>query len=275
MSVTDCTYDGRRDEILVAYLYEDMEPPERELFAAHLPGCGACRTELDDLTSVRAGLARWTPPEPERRLTLAPPVPRRPARIWSALAEVPAWAQVAAALLVLGIAAGVANLNVQYDRDGFSVRTGWMAPATAGPAFRSAESGGTPELKLGPTAAAAGGQAADPAPWRAELAALERSFRAQVQNASATPQPARSGADDAELLRRVRAIVEASERNQQRELALRVAEVARDMQAHRVADLQRIQRTLNVIENATGGAIVRQGRVLNDLRAAVRVSQQQ
>jgi hypothetical protein len=121
----------------------------------------------------------------------------------------------------------------------------------------------------------AGAQAADPAPWRAELAALEQSLRAQVQNGSAMPRPARSGADDVELLQRVRAIVEASERNQQRELALRVAEVARDMQAQRVADLHRIQRTLNVIENTTGGAIVRQGRVLNDLRAAVRVSQQQ
>lgn len=257
MSVAACEHEGRRDEILVAYLYDDLEPAEREAFASHLAQCAVCWTELADLQSVRANLARWTPPEPARVLTFTPQMPRR-ARLWSALADVPAWAQVAAALLVVGIAASIANLHLQYNRDGFSVRTGWMAQAPSLDAGPSVNSGAAPDL-----------------PWRAELAALERTLRAEVQSATAAAErrAAQGGGSDAELLRRVRALIEASERTQRRELALRVAEVARDVQAQRYADLQRIQRNLNVIENATGGAIVRQGKLLNNL--AVRVSQQQ
>ena len=63
---------------------------------------------------------------------------------------------------------------------------------------------------------------------------------------------------DAALLRRVRTLIDASESSQRRELALRVAEVARDVQAQRNADLQRIQRTFTVLENKTAGEIVKQ-----------------
>jgi len=71
----------------------------------------------------------------------------------------------------------------------------------------------------------------------------------------------------------VRALIEASEQNQRRELALRVAEIARDVQAQRTADLQRIQRTFTVLETNTAGEIVKQRQLWNNL--AMRVSQQQ
>jgi hypothetical protein len=79
--------------------------------------------------------------------------------------------------------------------------------------------------------------------------------------------------DNAALLRQVRALIAASESNQRRELALRVAELGRDFQLVRNADLQRIQRSFTVLENQTGGAIVRQGQLLDKI--ATRVSQQQ
>ena len=41
----------------------------------------------------------------------------------------PAWAQLAAASLVVGVAAGISGLDVQYGKDGLSVRTGWNRPA--------------------------------------------------------------------------------------------------------------------------------------------------
>ena len=40
----------------------------------------------------------------------------------------PAWAQVAAALFVLGVSATIANLDVRYDRSGLTIRTGWSKP---------------------------------------------------------------------------------------------------------------------------------------------------
>jgi ribosomal protein L30/L7E len=78
--------------------------------------------------------------------------------------------------------------------------------------------------------------------------------------------------DDAALLARVRSIVQESERRQQRELALRVAEVARDSQVQRQADLVKIDRSLGLIQRNTGVEVMRTQQQLNTL--AQRVSQQ-
>jgi hypothetical protein len=260
MSDIACTY-LRRDEILVAYLYDDLEPDQREAFAAHVATCADCRVEIDDLHAVRADLSRWTPPEPARVLAFSAGPPPKP-RLATTLASLPLWAQVAAALVVLGLSAAVANVRMRYDAEGLTVSTGWSAPAASVAA--------APSTALD---ALAGDRPAD-APWRADLAALERTMRAELEARGTVPAraAARSTDDDA-LLRRVRAMIEASERNQRRELALRVGEVARDVQVQRAADLQRIQYNLNVIGNTTGGAIVQQRRLLNNL--AVAVSQQQ
>jgi hypothetical protein len=270
MNTTFCTYEGSRDEMIVAYLYEDIEPAARSAFESHIAGCAVCREEIAELRVMRTELARWAPPGPARVFTFPASTAPRRSRVWSALAEIPAWAQVAAALLVLGIAAGIANVEVKYDRAGFAVRTGWMATDAASAAGGSFSSGVTPDLKVGPTDASTAAQ-----PWRADLTALERQLRAELQTAKAEAVK-RGGPEarsDADLLRRVRALIEESERNQRRELALRVAEVAREGQAQRIADLQRIQRGFNALENTTGGAILRQGVLLNNL--AVKVSQQQ
>jgi hypothetical protein len=291
MSDISCTYDGRRDEMLVDYLYDELDAAARRAFDAHLASCGTCRGELAELRAVRTELAEWAPPEPARVLAIAPSAaaPRRNV-VWSALAEIPAWAQVAAAMLALAVAAGVANLQINYGAQGLTVRTGWLSVPDmnvgptdggtdpAGATARSASnSNGGPSFSsgaasdVGPSfSAAAGGSRSDAAPWAEELAALERDLRAEIEKAQLTRSagaPAR--ADDATLAR-VRAMIEASERNQRRELALRVAEVAREVQTQRVADLQRIQRSFAVLENSTSGAIFRQGRLLDNL--AVRVS---
>ena len=111
--------------------------------------------------------------------------------------------------------------------------------------------------------------AATEAPWRADLAALETALRADIQNAAPPAQRAAlaadSAGDSAALLRQVRTLIAASESSQRRELALRVAEVARDFQVQRNADLQRIQGTFTVLENKTTGEIVKQRTVLNNL----------
>jgi hypothetical protein len=251
MSDTACTLQ-RRDEILVAYLYDDLEPDERQTFTSHLKRCAVCLAELDELHGARVDLAQWTPPSPARVLTFQS-MPAPPARMWSALARIPAWTQVAAALLVLGVAAAIANFEIRVDDRGLTVRTGWAATSAA----------------ADPAGAAAAVGAATEAPWRADLAALETALRADMQNAAPPAQRAAlaadSAGDSAALLRQVRTLIAASESSQRRELALRVAEVARDFQVQRNADLQRIQGTFTVLENKTTGEIVKQRTVLNNL----------
>jgi hypothetical protein len=81
------------------------------------------------------------------------------------------------------------------------------------------------------------------------------------------------GASDKDVMVRMRALVADSERRQQRELALRIAEVFRDVQAQRQSDLVRIDRSLGLMQNSTGIEVARQRELLNSL--AVRVSQRQ
>ena len=59
-------------------------------------------------------------------------------------------------------------------------------------------------------------------------------------------------------MRRVRALIDESERRQQRELALRVAEVVRDVNAQRQADLVKIDRSLGFIQNSTSASMMKQ-----------------
>ena len=270
MTDTRCGYEGDRDEALIAYLYDDddIAPIDRSSFEAHVAACGQCRAELDELRGVRAHLSRWTPPLPERRPSTVDP---RPSTAKSRLAhswrEIPAWAQVAAAMLVLGISAGVANLNVHYDRDGLTVRTGWSKPAVAsndpsvGRDFSRAESAGEAQLKLRPTNA---GPANDHAPWRDDLAALERQLRRELRSSAvsmptaATRAASTSAMSNDEMIRRVRELIAASERRQQSELALRVASVARDVNAARAGDLARIEQTLGMLQTSTGAELMKQ-----------------
>src|SRR5436190_19675770 len=123
-----CGYSGDRNETLMCYLYDDITAIDRSSFEAHLATCAQCREELEALRGVRAHLTTWAPPQPnfESRVSTADrrhaTRDSRETRWWR---EIPVWAQLAAAVLVLGVAAGIANLNVHYGSDGLTVRTGW------------------------------------------------------------------------------------------------------------------------------------------------------
>ena len=263
MIETICTYSGR-DDLLIAYLYDDIEPGDRAAFSAHLHGCRRCTRELAALRGVRSTLSSWAPPEPARALAgytppafepvirIEPPAARR---TWH---DVPGWAQVAAAVLVLGVSAAIANIEVRHDAAGWTLRTGW--------ARTDARSAASPAPATPPTAAPS------PAPWKADLAALEQDLRAELRSAPARAVPAASPVSDAELQRRVRAIIEESERRQERELALRVAEVVKDVNAQRQADLVKIDRSLGFIQSSTYGEQMKQRELVNYL---LKVSQKQ
>jgi hypothetical protein len=261
-----CGYDGDREEALIACLYDDgTDVPERALFEAHLFTCATCRDELAGLRGVRSQLARWAPPEPALDTIHHPQSSiRNPQSAMPWWRQVPAWAQVAAALLFLGVSAAIANLDVRYDASGLHVRTGWMqAAATAPIEGAPAENGARALVSTGGAT-----------PWRAELTALEQELRTEMRSvrsaaaAQSTPARASAPASDAEVIKRVRALVDESEKRQQRELALRVAEVIRDVATQRQADLVKIDRTLGVVQNNLGVEVLRDRQRLDILYRA-------
>jgi anti-sigma factor RsiW len=250
MTQKHCDYSGDRDGVLVAYLYGDIDPSLRAAFATHLAGCPACRDELAAFGGVRERLGQWAVVEPELPIVsnVIPDATRPMAAARGWWRDIPAWAQVAAAFVFLGVAAGIANLDARFDRGGLTVRTGWSRDA--GSPVRADESGNL-------------------APWREEFAALEARLRADLRASTpAAVAPAGAGGRqasslDAEALGRVRALISDSERRQQRELALRVAEIVREVNTQRQADLVRIDRTLGQLQTNTGVEVMRQRELLN------------
>ncbi len=268
-----CGYTADRDETLVAYLYGEIDPAQRSAFEAHLATCERCRHELTMMEDVRHQLQAWTVPEATPSVIHdvgnepgAASVRQRPSA-WGLLREVPAWAQVAAALVFLGVSAGVANLNVRYDRNGLTILTGWsQAQATATDANAEPRA---PE-----------GNASAEVPWRADLDALEGRLKAELTSSRALTVPTADGsrsshALDAETLRQVRTLVRESERKQQNELALRIAEVMREFDTKRGTDLVNINQTLRAMQSNTGIEVLKQREALSRLDYLVRTSGQQ
>jgi hypothetical protein len=261
-----------RDETIVAFLYDDLDAGSRRDFEAHVLTCAVCREEVAGLQTVRAQLARWEPPAVASLQSQSPASGRTSQPWWR---TIPAWAQVAAALLFLGVSAGIANLDVRYDQGGLTIRTGWST--------RPSGAGGPATPKLVGVAPSDGGSgvatnvSANDRPWRSDLAALEQQlkteFHASQVSSSIGPQSVRAASSaDAETLRRVRALLDESEKRQQRELALRVAEVLRDVNAQRQADLIKIDRNLDGMQNKLGVEVFQQRQSLNYF---MRVNQRQ
>ena len=245
-----CRYEGDRMDAIVTYCYGEAAPDDRSRFEAHLAICTVCCDEVAELVAVRTELKTWQPPDIR---PVAKTVPAGGlARLSARLREVPAWAQVAAALLVLGVSAGLANLEIRYGMDGLSVRTGWMRDGgVTAPAPRENAS---PDAQ---------------APWLADLVSLEARLRSDIaaakpQDASFSTVPA-AARDTSDVLKRVRALIDESEKRQQRELALRVAEVIRDLGAQRQADIVKIDRTLGAVQNNLGVEVMKDRQRLNNL----------
>jgi len=260
-----CGFAGDRDDTLIAYLYDDIEPGVRAAFDAHLTACAQCRDELAAMRGVRTTLARWNPPELK---SLGANQPTHQSPWWR---QIPAWAQVAAALLFLGVSAGIANLDVRYDSNGLVIRTGWASPpgrpvaSTATPQPSAAQ----PSSALLPSSAAPSSVAQGLSPAsKADLAALAQQLRAELRTSSsagAANAAGRAASSDAEILRKVRALIDETERRQQRELALRLAQALSDVNAQRQADLRRIDVSLNGVQNSLGVEVLKQRRSLNYL----------
>jgi anti-sigma factor RsiW len=221
-------------ELLIAYVYEDISDMDRVRFERHLRECAACRGEIAAIGTVRQDLATWDPPQPnlDFRVTQG----RRPSwRAW----WTPAFGLAAAAVLVLAAAAAVANVEVSYGQNGFAVRAGWNRAAA--PVANTSV-----DLAAGTRASIERTTVAD---FDRRLRQLEAaSHGSPVREVSVVPGARLS---DTEMLHRVRDLLAQSESRQQQELALRIGQVIRDIEAQRVADLTRIQQGLGRIDAMT------------------------
>jgi hypothetical protein len=160
----------------------------------------------------------------------------------------PGWAQAAAACLIFGV-----GLSLGIVR------------------------GTTPVVPAAQTAAAGTASPASATSVTSrDLAALEQRLRTEMAELRAAPAQASAGApqqplSNAQIMAQVRALIEESELRQQRELALRTAQVVRDFDSQRRVDLAQIQRNFGQIEGLTGAEVREQRQMLNYL---MRVSEQ-
>ena len=292
---------------LVSYLYDECDPADREAISTHVSLCVACAAELAALQSARVHLESWTPPEGElgfrvvgardsgsrapTSLGVGPlggsPGAQPPSGSWWRQ-PLPAWAQAAAACLLFatGLWLGIVRGSTP---DALSMQTLSMQTLS-----RQAQSSGsmtdiaTSGVELSETIGAASVSAVSASPAsasgtsmpvaaasRADLEALERRLVAEItelraETASAiTAAPA--GMSEAQMLARVRVLLDESEQRQQQELALRTAQVVRDVDSQRQVDLAQIQRNFGQIEGLTGAEVREQREILNYL---MRVSEQ-
>ena len=261
---TECSLGDGRESALMAYLYDEAEARERAALDRHLAECLVCRAELVELTDVRHGLAAWAAPEvaegvggkaPRAALRLVEPPARRQG--FKRFADAPVWLQAAAAMLVVGAALGMANLDLTYSpANGLKITTGWMGSSSA-----------VQVASVAQPATAAPVQTVATTPWRDDISALEQRLVQAIKS-----QPEATNASDDTLLKQVRQLVQESERRQQNELLLRVSELAREVQVQRQGDLQRIDQMFGVVQNRTGIQVRQQQQQLNEL--VQRVSQQ-
>jgi putative zinc finger protein len=235
---------------LVSYLYDDLDAAARERLERHLRGCADCSEELAGLRAVRTDLLAWTPPEPEFafRIVAEPRVSqaghdRRGGTVLTP--DVPSWRAwlkpasglAAAAVLVLAAAAGLARIEVHNGPDGWTLRTGAAAADASFDATRTAALAAH-DIYLPDDGAFA--------VLERRIAALEASSRdtSGVRNASLVG----ARPSNEEVLKVVRELLAQSETRQKGELALRIAQVIRDIDAQRVADLNRVQQGLGRID---------------------------
>ena len=241
------TFECGDNAALVSYLYGEGEAVERSAIEAHLEHCPACAAEVEALGSTRMLLAAWTPPESDlgfRIVSESRSNVLRPPQWWRQ--PMPAWAQAAAAVLIFGTGLSLGVLS------------------------RNADEAGPVTIAEAPAVAPAAAAFSPAAVSRDDLAALEQRMRAEMSQLRTVSAPAASSASAAQLLAQVRTLIDESEQRQRRELALRTAEVMRDVDAQRQFDFARVQRALGQFEGQAGAEFQRQRRDLNNL---IRVAQ--
>ena len=142
-------------DVLIDYLYGEVDPDARTRVEAHLRSCERCADEVNGLTDVRGTLEAWDPPSAGLgfRVVSDPHPEPVPVSLWDRLWHPPAWGFAAAAVLVLAAAAVIAKPEVEIGRGEMVLRIGW-SDAAPDPATQSGEE---PEMSADRATLAAAG----------------------------------------------------------------------------------------------------------------------
>lgn len=264
MTDISCNYPDR-EAVLAAFLYDDLEIAERVAFDAHVMACLPCRSELAELRQVRATLGKWAPPEPARTIPFTSRTPNpEPRTTW--WHQVPVWAQVAAAMLVLGVSASIANLDVRYDKSGLNVTTGWSKPVPVAT---------TATATVAPAAAAT--TVSSDSVSREEFDQLRVQLQSEVRARTSMVKAASTGVPasdatmpDGEFQRRVRALLDESEKNQKKELAVRLVQLQRDFNVLLQNERGQTNQLFRDVTNTYGPQLQNQQKQINYLLPAGR-----
>lgn len=225
-------------EALIGYLYDECEPAERQAVAAHVALCASCAEEVQALADTRAHLVSWTPPALPLGFQITRTESDTPAH--AGLAHIgaarvlrpaawnrplPAWAQVAAAVVIFA-----AGMSVNVVRSGADTPAAVVAQAPSAEAAPVAETPAVDDMTV----------------TRGEFARLEQRLRAiehaDVQLASRTGD----AVDQDELFARVSALEQRTVENDSRTLGLisTLATLAREAENQREAT-----RTVNAMRD--------------------------
>jgi hypothetical protein len=227
-------------ELLVGYVYDELETADRKAIQQHLASCRECRDEAQALRGTRSHLTAWQVPmgTPALQPIVADASPASRFRVRSG------WGLAAAAALVLAAASALANLEIRTVDGGLMIRTGWSAPA---PVQASNAAQPAPEISR-----------EDLTALLQRVSQLETALAAQPSTAPvANVSHSTSAPHDADILRRVRQLVADSETRQEQALAARLMQGMREMQAAHTSDLMRVERVTNQLQGSFNDEVVR------------------
>ncbi len=228
-------------DALLDYLYEEGSPADRLKIAKHLQECAACSVAVLEFQNVRGMLRDWTPPASELGFRLVQDgqaAPVAPPAVWTS--RFAGWSQAAAAVVLFAAGMAVSQLSVDYSDGAVRVQ---MRPGASDASLQPVSARARTSSILLP-AETAGPIGAD---------AMYRELRDRVASSTA------SSTDTEQLLQRVRAMIDQSEQRQQRELALRLSQVASEVDTQHQADLLSIQQNMGQQQDDFMNYLVRTG----------------
>ena len=272
-------------ETLVSFLYDEFDGSEgldRRSLTKHVESCDRCARILASLGGVRQRLQSWQVPETSPLAFRIVSDARNQSTglahgAWASLMK-PAFPLAAAAVLVLGAALGLAHLDVQYDKDGFHVRTGWSRDAAAPSPTTVGQNGtgSTPSVAGVPNILSPVQNQNKPVTQQ-DIQALAQALRAEIAASSARLQaqdggrgatPTATTASEAAFLKRVQQLIDQAEVRQQQNLNLRVTELSGRFDLQRQSDMATIEQGLGKLAGQREFDAEQQRRLLNAIRTS-------